>query len=155
MLSYCENSLSKWQMNDLRYQIEAEKKKASGCTAWRLEATLREFPGFDPINVWFDYPIHRIDESGALGDIEPEEDRPTWKKAAEKNKQNVEKRKDDRRQALEAAIENGNFGDSPTVDDVASYLGKSERTIRSMVKEHGGYKIENNLIIKNGGEEKD
>ncbi len=155
MLAYCENSLSKWQMNDLRRQIAEEKKRAQRKTAWRLEATLREFPGFDPINVWFDYPVHRMDESGALGDIHPEDDKPMWKKAAEKNKKNVGKRKDDRKQALQEAVENGNFGDAPTVSDVAGFLGKSERTVRTMVKEHGGYKIENNRIVKNAGEEKD
>lgn len=155
MLAYCENSLSKWQMNDLRHQIAEEKKRAQRKTAWRLEATLREFPGFDPINVWFDYPVHRMDESGALGDIHPEDDKPMWKKAAEKNKKNVGKRKDDRKQALQEAVENGNFGDVPTVSDVAGFLGKSERTVRTMVKEHGGYKIENNRIVKNAGEEKD
>ncbi len=155
MLSYCENALSKWQMNDLRDQIENERKRALRQTAWRLEATLREFPGFDPINVWFDYPIHRMDESGALADVQPEEDKPMWKKAAEKNRKNAGKRKDDRRQALEEAVENGNFGDVPTVEEVAGFLGKSERTVRSMVKEHGGYRIENNQIVRNTGEEKD
>ena len=154
VLSYCENSLSKWQMNDLRRQVEEEKERALRRTAWRLEATLREFPGFEPINVWFDYPIHRMDESGALGDIQPEEDKPMWQRAAEKNKKNAGKRKDDRRQALEEAVENGNFGDSPTVADVAGYLGKSERTIRDMIREHGGYKLENG-IIKHMAAEKD
>ena len=96
-----------------------------------------------------------MDESGALSDIEPDEGKPMWQKAAEKNKKNAKKRKDDRKFALDEAIENGNFGDCPTVDDVAGYLGKSERTIRTMVKEHGGYKVENNLIIKIAGEEKD
>ena len=41
------------------------------------------------------------------------------------------------------------------MDEVAGYLGKSERTIRSMVKEHGSYKIENNRILKSAAEEKD
>lgn len=155
MFSYCENSLSKWQMNDLRRQIEDEKAKARKKTAWRLEATLREFPGFDPINVWFDYPIHSMDESGALGDIQPEDEKPMWKKATEKNKKNAGKRKEDRKQALEAAVENGNFGDAPTVADVAGYLGKSERTVRDMVREHGGYRLENGVIIRMAAEEKD
>lgn len=155
LLSYCENSLSKWQMNDLRYQIEEEKKKALGRTAWCLEATLREFPGFDPINVWFDYPVHRMDESGALGDIQLDDDKPMWQKAAEKNKKNAGKRKDDRKQALQEAVENGNFGDAPTVADVAGYLGKSERTIRDMIREHGGYRLENGMIKRVAAAEKD
>ena len=30
-------------------------------TAWRLEGSLREFPPFKPINFWFEYPVHRLD----------------------------------------------------------------------------------------------
>lgn len=30
--------------------------------AWRLEGTLREFEGFDPVDFWFTYPTYQIDE---------------------------------------------------------------------------------------------
>ena len=154
MLAYCENSLSDSQMAELNKQIEDEKRKVQQRTAWRLEATLREFRGFDPINVWFDYPIHRMDVSGALGDITLEEDKPRWQKGVEKNKNNVQKRKEDKKAALEEAIENGNFGEHPTLDDVAGYLGKSTRSIRTMVKDHGGYVVKDNKIMKKLGKEK-
>lgn len=155
MIAYCENIFPDWRMAELRKLIEEMKTKARQRTAWRIEATLREFPGFDPINVWFDYPVHCMDESGALGDIEPEEDKPMWKKAAEKNKKNAGKRKEDRNAALEEAVENGNFGDAPTVADVAGYLGKSERTIRDMIKNHKGYSLKNGIIVKVAAAEKD
>lgn len=155
MIAYCENVLPDWRMAELRKLIEEMKAKARQRTAWRIEATLREFPGFDPINVWFDYPVHCMDESGALGDIEPDEEKPMWKKAAEKNKKNAGKRKEDRNAALEEAVENGNFGDAPTVADVAGYLGKSERTIRDMIKEHKGYSLKNGIIVKVAAVEKD
>ena len=135
-------------MAELNKQIEDEKRKVQQRTAWRLEATLREFRGFDPINVWFDYPIHRMDVSGALGDITLEEDKPRWQKGVEKNKNNVQKRKEDKKAALEEAIENGNFGEHPTLDDVAGYLGKSTRSIRTMVKDHGGYVVQNFKILQ-------
>lgn len=32
----------------------------------RIEANLREFPDMLPINAWYEFPIHRIDESGEL-----------------------------------------------------------------------------------------
>mgnify|MGYP000015339810 CR=1 FL=1 len=155
LMAYCENVLPNWRMIELRRLIESMQMKAAQKTAWRLEATLREFPGFEPINVWFDYPIHRMDESGALNDIQPDEDKPMWQKAAEKNKKNARKRRDDRNIALEEAVENGNFGDAPTVSDVAKFLGKSERTVRDMVKEHGGYRLENGVILRVAAEEKD
>lgn len=35
-------------------------------TAWRIDGTLREFPKFPPVNVFFQYPIHTPDASGLL-----------------------------------------------------------------------------------------
>ena len=155
MLEYCQEKLGRGQMATLQFQIDQELARVRKMSAWRIEGTLREFPKFDPVNLWFDYPIHRIDKSGVLADVEPDGEKPMWQKAAEKNKKNVKKRRDDRKAALDEAIENGNFGDAPRVEDVAGYLGKSERTVRGMIKEHGGYKVENGLILKNAGEEKD
>lgn len=48
----------------------------STVTAWRLESSLREFQSFKPVNIWFEYPIHRVEYSGKLdknyadGDLE-------------------------------------------------------------------------------------
>lgn len=154
MLAYCENTLPSWRLSELKSQVGKAQAQAAKKTAWRLEATLREFPGFEPVNVWFDYPVHHMDDSGALSDIDPEEDKPMWQKAAEKNKKNAGKRKEERSAALEEAVENGNYGDAPTVADVAKFLGKSERTVRDMVKEHSKYKLENGVILKVAAEEK-
>ena len=33
-------------------------------TAWRLESSLREFPNITPVNFWFEYPIHKVDDKG-------------------------------------------------------------------------------------------
>ena len=37
-------------------------------TAFRLEASLREFPSIKLRNLWYKYPIHYIDDSGILDD---------------------------------------------------------------------------------------
>ena len=92
-------------------------------TAWRIEGTLREFPKFPAVNLWFDYPCHRVDDVGILGDIQPETEKPPWKKGTANNKKSAEDRKKARRKALEEAVDNGNFGDAPTVKEVADYLG--------------------------------
>ncbi|MGN0903057.1 MAG: AAA family ATPase, partial [Succinivibrio sp.] len=39
---------------------------AEAHSAWRVSGSLREFAAFSPINVWFDYPVHRVDELGDL-----------------------------------------------------------------------------------------
>lgn len=35
-------------------------------TAWRMESSLREFNNFKPLNFWFEYPIHRVDDRDIL-----------------------------------------------------------------------------------------
>ena len=45
-------------------------------------------------------------------------------------------------------MENSNFGDNPTVNDVADYLGISVRSARDRIKEHGGYMIEDGIVKK-------
>lgn len=155
MLEYCQEKLNRGQMATLQFNIDQEIARVKKMTAWRIEGTLREFPKFDPVNLWFDYPIHRIDKTGVLADVEPDDEKPMWQKAAEKNKKNAGKRKEDRKAALEEAVKNGNFGDAPTIADVAGYLGKSERTVRDMVKEHKEYSLKNGIIVNVAAEEKD
>lgn len=132
-------------MVDLQDKIEDAKKRVRTMTAWRIDGTLREFPKFPPVNLWFDYPVHRLDESGSLQDIQPEEEKPAWQKAMEKRKPK-EQKKEERMLALEHAIEGGNFGEPPTVKDVAGLMGISERTLRDRIKEHGGYEIKDGAV---------
>ena len=155
MMNYCENRLDKWQMKALNRQIEESKARVQQKTAWRIEGTLREFPKFNPVNLWFHYPIHLVDATGILNDIQLEETAPPWKKGAARNKKNASDRKEERKRALEEAVDNGNFGDAPAVKDVADYLGIAERSVRDRVKEHGGYVIKDGVIHKKSQRGKD
>ena len=148
MLNYCENKLDRWQFKTLQAQVEAARNRIRNLSAWRIEGTLREFPKFDPVNLWFSYPIHKVDKVGSLKDIQPDAELPPWKKGTESNKKNAKDRKAERRRAVEAALEGSNFGDNPSVDDVADYLGVSKRTARDRILEHGGYEIENGIVRK-------
>lgn len=147
MLAYCKEHLDKWQYKALERQIEAAKARVKTLTAWRIEGTLREFPKFDPVNLWFDYPAHRLDDVGSLKDIQPDEEKPQWKKAIEKRKTPAQ-RKLERRKSLEAAMEGSNFGDAPSLADLAEFLGISERAARDRVKEHGDYEIQDGIVRK-------
>lgn len=154
MMSYCEAHLDRWQKIALDKQIAEAKAAVQAHTAWRIEGTLREFPKFEPVNMWFEYPVHCLDQIGVLKDLELETQEPAWKKGAKNNKKNAVSRKADRRKALEAALEGSNFGDEPTVNDVADYLGVSTRTARDRIQEHGGYEIEGGKVKKkNGGKD--
>lgn len=109
MLDYCKARLDKWQMKALERQIDAAKAQVKQKTAWRIEGTLREFPKFEPVNLWFDYPVHRMDESGALSDIQPEDEKPLYLKAAEKRKENAKKNRERKLNKFEIAFQNIEF----------------------------------------------
>ena len=150
MMNYCKEHLGPARMKELQAQIDEELKAVSVRTAWRIDGTLREFPKFAPVNLWFDYPIHRPDDAGSLKDIQPDEEKPPWQRGTDKIKKNAKDRKADRKKALEEAIEGSNFGEAPTIKDVAGYLGVSERTARDRIKEHGGYTYEDGKVRKKG-----
>ena len=150
MTAYCRKKIPAGQERLLEQMIEDAKEKNRSKTAWRIEGTLREFPKFQPVNVWFDYPVHKIDRIGSLHDIQPEMESPGWKKGADANKKSAKERKEERKKAIEEAMENCNFGDTPTLDELAGYLGVSKRTARDRINEHGGYLVEDGMIYKKG-----
>lgn len=145
MLEYCRTHLDRWQMRALERQIEEAKAKVKQRTAWRIEGTLREFPAFSPVNLWFDYPVHRIDDVGSLKDITPEENEPAWRKNFAKKK-TPEEREKKRNDSLDMAMQS-NFGDSVTVDDLAKYMGVSEKTVRRHIKSSGKYIVEDGIVM--------
>lgn len=147
MLLHAQHFLSTTEMLSLNTVIHHVKEKVAARTAWRIEGTLREFASFKPVSIWFDYPRHVVDNVGSLQDVNPEEEQPAWKRAMDKRKPKAQKAKD-RKKALEAAVESGNFGEAPTLDDIADYLGISTRSARDRVKEHGGYEIVNGEVRK-------
>lgn len=129
--------------------VEPAKNEIEARTAWMIDGTLREYPHFSPKTLWFTYPIHVADDSGVLGDI-AKRIQSKGKKAPGRKK-NSEQREKDRMTSVEsafAALES--LGDPVTIKGMAEYVGKSERTVRNYIKEHGGFMITNHQeIVKN------
>lgn len=67
--------------------VDDLSKKLSVRTSWRIEGTLREYPKFEPVNMWFDYPIHTIDHDDVLKDINPDMPVNPYKKKSDKPKE--------------------------------------------------------------------
>lgn len=121
---------------------EAASRRAQSRTGWRVEGTLREFARFEPVNLWFDYPLHRLDDTGALSDVDAEgvtEAQP-WKSRGKRptRKQQQESRADSRRKTLEMAYESILFGgaDKVTVGDLMAETGLTKNTVRSYIDGH-------------------
>ena len=81
----------------------------------------REFPKFAPINLWFDYPVHHVDNIGVLSDVEPDGETPPWKKAQEKRKPPGEK-KAERKATIETAYSACTIDGDVTVEALAEYM---------------------------------
>lgn len=119
-----------------------EDTKESHVTAWRIEGNLREFEQFDPVNFYFKYPIHELDQ-GELSDLKPEAEKPFWQKGTEKNSDKKENRRERRMKELEDAYDALNTGDREvTVGDIADYLNLSKNTIWTRIKEHSFFTTE-------------
>ncbi|MGT2812900.1 AAA family ATPase [Streptococcus minor] len=118
-------------------------------TAWRVEGTLREFAKFKPVNMWFSYPVHSVDTSGVLADIQLEESKPNWQKAKDGRKSKKDKA-EERKQKLDTAYGALFDGTTPvSLDELQEYMdGVSERTIRNYIKEHGGFDIKNGIVYQ-------
>ena len=66
-LRACRELLPEEDCLRLNRAVEAAKRAAEARTAWRVEGTLREFPKFPPVNLWFDYPVHTVDAGRPYG----------------------------------------------------------------------------------------
>ena len=117
-----------------------EDTKESHVTAWRIEGNLREFEQFDPVNFYFKYPIHELDQ-GELSDLKPEAEKPFWQKGTENNARSKKARKEKRLKELEDAYDALNIdGEGVTINELSDYMDVTKNTVWSRVKEHGFFK---------------
>lgn len=153
MKKACEKLLMSNQYEELQVAIKDREKAVKQRTAWRIEGTLREYPKFDPVNLWFDYPVHVIDKSGALQDVDAEgynSKGSPYGRNFSKKKSPEEKAKE-RKVSLESNFESlTTFAgtSSISIDELANSMGISEKTVRNRIKEHGGFWIDEGKVGK-------
>jgi len=98
-------------------------------TAWRMESSLREFENFKPINFWFEYPIHRLDNSNL------EKANAEGSPLANLSKSSKRTTKEERRNSIDTAFEICAENGFTRVSDLAEYTGLDEKTIRRYLGE--------------------
>lgn len=140
--------------------IDAGKDLEDGQTAWRISATLREFPSPDDIDVVFDHPVHHITED--LKDAQPMSGM-----GADVNSQRGNAVKGDKAEKrytrLKGFVQNWDEIDTsithnkyPTIQDAVEYFkndqGFSERTIRRAIEKHDDLMIQNGVILPKSSE---
>ena len=148
MTGHANRTLTKKQQNELAGEIFDLREEISRKTAWRIEGTLREFAQFKPVDIWFDYPIHRVD-TGALEEAEPESDTAPWKKALSSRK-STEERAEKRKNELEIAFSSYELDgyEQITLGDLADEMEVSKDTVKRRIREHKGFK----MIVEQGKE---
>ena len=132
----------------VRQDISAAEKAVESRTAWRIDGTLREFPKFPPVNVWFDYPIHRVDRVGVLKDVNADGDIPQWQKFTDKRREQAKKQNDSNRIKFENAVHTADFGGAPTVAALAEYLEVCERTVKRWIDKYGYCIDKNDMTVR-------
>ena len=140
MLSIAHRELQTNSYKLLCNDIAKAQQSLKSRTAWRIEGTLREFPKFTPINLWFDYPIHREDVTGALKDLDVDGE-SDWRRNFSKRKSNKE-RSDERKESIETAFSGIEENGRCRMSELADYLGVTEKTVRNRLKEHGGFWVD-------------
>ena len=120
----------------------------SQCTAWRMEGTLREYPKFKPVDLWFEYPIHKVDTNGFLAMAQF--DSPQQKGANVINKRKKaakEKKKEQIVDAFNIADAENGFTGQVEIKRVAELMEVSEKTLRRYLKESPVYNINLGKLI--------
>ena len=133
MEEYAGGKLSWDQRSRLEEYVFESIAEIRKRTAWRIEGTLREFAPLQPLNLWFDYPIHHQDDSGVLADLNPEVEKSGFQKMIEQRKELAQKNREDALteivEAYDAVLED-NGGEGPVaLSDIADVTGKSAKTI--------------------------
>ena len=119
------------------------------CTAWRMEGTLREYPKFKPVDLWFEYPIHKVDTNGFLAMAQFDSPQSKGLDKMNKRKQAVkEKKKEQLVDAFNiAAAENG-FNGRADIKRVAEIMEVSEMTVRRYLRETPIFNIDKGELFK-------
>lgn len=127
-------------------QIDYENEVDSNITAWRIEFVLREFANKDPVDVFFEYPLHKIDNKSTLKDLGLVTTFSKQKKAKEKAmKEQNDIRSENMRQCAERCRkvdDDGGFTTSDFMNEYSKFEQKGRRTIEGWL-ENLGYEKSN------------
>lgn len=146
MLTIAKEKLGLADLRAIDAEVAAAQKKADSMTAWRIEGTLREFASFAPVNLWFDYPVHKLD-SGLLEDLQPDSDfRTLGAKGASRRWGDKAKQAKDKKAELDTAFEACMMDGEVTVYSLGEYMDLKPRTVKNRLKEDGRFWIDGEKV---------
>ena len=120
----------------IEVDLPEDVKETSPGSAWKMESVLREFPSMSPVYFWFQYPLHKADADGTLAAA-----------VAGGTSGRKKKSRKDKKELLDNAYAACKADGTVTVDAIAQYMGVSERTARTRLKEFPGcYSVEKGVV---------
>lgn len=143
----CETLLCEEGLLRARTAYLAAMETSRRKTAWRISGTLREFPAINPMDLWFEYPVHKRDELGVLQDIVPENESSVLAartRTAAGAKKTPEQQRKDKLEALDRAYDVLSADGEVTLSKLMGYLGISKNTLRDRIDASG-------CFIRDGG----
>ena len=127
------------------------RKEVELRSAWRVEGTYREFPRASPVNLWFCYPRHVLDADGVLQDADPHGEEPPWKRGVRSHRDGRKDRRkreqNDLAQAFGVLSADGPVG----LQEMASYLDTTTKTLRNRIRRNTGWSVENSIVTQEAG----
>lgn len=134
MNDYCAEMLGFEQMNELQYLTELKVDAAKHIIALQISGTLREFATFDPINCFFKYPVHFLDNGNLLKGCRPEGSKK--KSKFEKMNETNKKKQDENIELFLNAFEQLNHDGQVTVKELAEsglMVGKTYSSLSKII----------------------
>ena len=135
----------------IELEIPPEIKKEEGnehLMALRLESVLRDYPRYEPINLFFRYPVHELDTEGILSEAGVA---GAYRANLAKSSKRVpeKQRKESIQEAFDAL---GTDGEPVTVKALAEKIGITERCARNRLKElQEKFWVKSGLVGKKAG----
>lgn len=147
-LEVCRGQLSREAYSNLLARVAAVREAVSHKTAWRIEGTLREFPTFEPVNLWFNYPIHKVDYANVLKEKGvPTSDNITVKEARQRGVEYKQNEKRDNWKMLETGFEMLNENGSTTITALMEYSNLSRNSIKTWADHQTGFERNDKGVI--------
>jgi RecA-family ATPase len=136
VMQYIKDHEKRWALQRELNDLESRMRSS---TAWRIEGTLREFPSFEPVDVWFEYPVHKADDDGILKNTHADGEEVS---AEEKKEKKAKEQAEDIDTAFELLNEDGIM----QIDDFAEYIGMTRRTAIERARRNRNYEYSNGEI---------
>lgn len=122
------------------------REKAFMATGWRVEGILREFPAFKEKRMWFDYPVHNLDNEDLLIDALAEGEEPP----RQQRQAAIQEKREELISEIETAYESlKSYSESGvvTIVEIAEHCGITNDSVRNRIKKSSK---KTNLRFKKG-----